>query len=55
MVLGEPGSDPRRGDGFVSVGRDRRRLTVLVWNQGGWGQRPATRPLRSDCIDKTNP
>lgn len=36
MVLGELGSDPRSGDCFVFVGRDRRRLKVLVWDQGGY-------------------
>ena len=36
MVLGDLGSDPRSGDCFVFVGRDRRRLKVLVWDQGGY-------------------
>jgi transposase len=36
MVLGELESDPRSGDCFVFVGRDRRRLKVLVWDQGGY-------------------
>lgn len=36
MVLGELGSDPRSGDCFVFVGRDRRRLKVLVWDEGGY-------------------
>ena len=36
MVLGELGSDPRSGDCFVFIGRDRRRLKVLVWDQGGY-------------------
>ncbi len=36
MVLGELGADPRSGDCFVFVGRDRRRLKVLVWDEGGY-------------------
>ena len=36
MVLCEFGSDPRSGDCFVFVGRDRRRLKVLVWAEGGY-------------------
>ncbi len=36
MVIGEFGGDPRSGDCFVFVGRDRRRLKVLVWDEGGY-------------------
>ena len=36
MALGELGGDPRSGDCFVFVGRDRRRLKVLIWDQGGY-------------------
>ena len=36
MVIGELGSDPRSGDCFVFIGRDRRRLKVLVWDDGGY-------------------
>ena len=36
VVLGELGQDPRSGDCFVFVGRDRRRLKVLIWNEGGY-------------------
>ena len=36
MVIGEIGDDPRSGDCFVFVGRDRRRLKVLVWDEGGY-------------------
>ncbi len=36
MVMGELGSDPRSGDCYVFVGRDRRRLKVLVWDEGGY-------------------
>ncbi len=36
MVIGELGDDPRSGDCFVFVGRDRRRLKVLVWDEGGY-------------------
>lgn len=36
MVIGELGGDPRSGDCFVFVGRDRRRLKVLVWDEGGY-------------------
>ena len=34
MVIGELGGDPRSGDLFVFVGRDRRRLKVLGWSEG---------------------
>lgn len=36
MVIGELADDPRSGDCFVFVGRDRRRLKVLVWDEGGY-------------------
>jgi transposase len=36
MVLGELGGLPRSGDCFVFVGRDQRRLKVLVWDAGGY-------------------
>jgi len=36
MVLGELGGEPRGGDCFVFVGRDQRRLKVLVWDAGGY-------------------
>ena len=36
MVIGEFSDDPRSGDCFVFVGRDRRRLKVLVWDEGGY-------------------
>ena len=36
VVLGELGGDPRCGDCFVFIGRDRRRLKVLVWDAGGY-------------------
>jgi len=36
MVLSELGEDPRSGDCFVFIGRDRRRLKVLVWDDGGY-------------------
>ncbi len=36
MVIGELGDDPRSGDCFVFIGRDRRRLKVLVWDEGGY-------------------
>ncbi len=36
MVIGELGDNPRSGDCFVFVGRDRRRLKVLVWDEGGY-------------------
>lgn len=36
MVIGELDGDPRSGDLFVFVGRDRRRLKVLVWSEGGY-------------------
>ena len=36
MVIGELGEDPRSGDCFVFVGRDKRRLKILVWDEGGY-------------------
>ena len=36
MVLGELEGNPRSGDCFVFVGRDRRRLKVLIWDEGGY-------------------
>jgi transposase len=35
-VATELGGNPRAGDCFVFVGRDRRRLKVLVWDEGGY-------------------
>jgi transposase len=36
LVVSELGHDPFAGDCFVFVGRDRRRLKVLVWETGGF-------------------
>jgi transposase len=36
MIGGSLGGDPYAGDCFVFVGRDRRRLKVLVWEDGGF-------------------
>jgi transposase len=36
MVLGQLDGDPLSGDGFVFVGRDRRRLKVLMWGGDGF-------------------
>jgi transposase len=36
MVAGELGEDPYTGDCFLFVGRDRRRLKVLLWEDGGF-------------------
>ena len=36
LVLGQLGRDPLSGEGFVFVGRDRRRLKVLVWDGDGF-------------------
>jgi transposase len=36
LVLGQLERDPLSGDGFVFVGRDRRRLKVLVWDGDGF-------------------
>jgi transposase len=36
MIIGELGDDPRSGDCFVFVGRDKRRLKILVWDEGGY-------------------
>jgi transposase len=35
-VATELREDPRAGDCFVFIGRDRRRLKVLVWDEGGY-------------------
>jgi transposase len=35
-VAGDLGEDPYAGDCFVFVGRDRRRLKVLIWEDGGF-------------------
>ncbi len=35
-VATELGEDPRAGDCFVFIGRDRRRLKVLAWDAGGY-------------------
>jgi len=36
VVLSELGQDPYAGDCFVFLGRDRRRLKALVWEEGGF-------------------
>jgi transposase len=36
MVIGELQSDPRSGDCFVFVSKNRRRLKVLIWDEGGY-------------------
>jgi len=36
MVRDQLGSDPLSGDAFVFVGRDRRRLKVLLWDRDGF-------------------
>ena len=35
-VQGALGADPYAGDAFVFVGRDRRRVKVLVWDRSGY-------------------
>lgn len=35
-VIAEFQEDPRAGDCFVFIGRDRRRLKVLAWDDGGY-------------------
>jgi transposase len=35
-VFAEFHEDPRAGDCFVFIGGDRRRLKVLVWDEGGY-------------------
>jgi transposase len=35
-VATELGEDPRAGDCFIFIGRDRRRLKVLAWDSGGY-------------------
>ncbi len=36
LVLGQLDRDPMSGEGFVFVGRDRKRLKVLVWDGDGF-------------------
>lgn len=36
LVMGQLQCDPLSGDGYVFVGRDRRRLKVLVWDGDGF-------------------
>jgi transposase len=36
LVEHQVGQDPRCGDAFVFVGRDRRRLKVLLWERDGF-------------------
>jgi len=36
LVLGQLGEDPLSGDGFLFVGRDRRRLKLLLWDGDGF-------------------
>lgn len=36
LVIGELDSDPRSGDCFVFVSKNRCRLKVLVWDEGGY-------------------
>jgi transposase len=35
-VIADFHEDPRAGDCFVFIGRDRRRLKVVVWDDGGY-------------------
>ena len=35
LVVGQLDSDPLQGDAYVFVGRDRRRLKILVWDGDG--------------------
>jgi transposase len=36
LVMSSLGEEPRSGDCFVFMGRDRRRLKVLAWDEGGY-------------------
>lgn len=36
LVISSLGEEPRSGDCFVFMGRDRRRLKVLAWDEGGY-------------------
>lgn len=36
LVLSQLDKDPLSGDGFLFVGRDRRRLKLLVWDGDGF-------------------
>ena len=36
VVVSDLGQDPYTGDCFVFLGRDRRRLKALVWEEGGF-------------------
>jgi transposase len=36
LVVGQLDGDPLHGDAYVFVGRDRRRLKILVWDGDGF-------------------
>ena len=36
MVMGQLNRDPTSGEAFVFVGRDRRRLKILLWDGDGF-------------------
>ena len=36
VVIKQLRADPMNGDGFIFVGRDRRRLKLLVWDGDGF-------------------
>ncbi len=36
VVMNQLNADPMNGDGFIFVGRDRRRLKLLVWDTDGF-------------------
>ena len=36
VVLNQLDADPMNGDAFIFVGRDRRRLKLLVWDTDGF-------------------
>lgn len=36
MVIGQLDKDPMNGDGYLFIGRDRKRLKLLIWDGDGF-------------------
>lgn len=53
MVRDQLGRDPLSGDAFVFVGRDRRRLKVLLWDRDGFWV--CAKRLARGCFALTEP
>lgn len=62
VVLNQLSADPMNGDAYIFVGRDRRRLKLLVWDGDGFwicmkrlerGAFPLPRPALPDTSSET--